>query len=106
MLNLIGLQSCGFPLPTIYFIIFHDFGKFVLLNYNCFSMYFFSLFLRSEVNLLLNVVHKNILYMAGFFSYACLSICLVLIDVCSAAMRDGNMFLYPVFTGFFSGKQF
>ena len=25
MLNLIGLESCGFPLPTISFIIFHDF---------------------------------------------------------------------------------
>ena len=54
MLNLIGLESCGFRLPTISFIIFHDFGKFVLLNSNCSSMYSFSLFLRSEVNLLLS----------------------------------------------------
>ena len=67
MLNLIGLESCGFPLPTISFIIFHDFGKFVLLNSNCSSMYSFSLFLRSEVNLLLNVVHSSLLSMVGFF---------------------------------------
>ena len=66
MLNLIGLDSCGFPLPTISFIIFHDFGKFVLLNYNCSSMYSFSLFLRSEVNLLL-YVHCSPLSMVGFF---------------------------------------
>ena len=71
MLNLIGLESCGFPLPTISFIIFHDFGKFVLLNSNCSSMYSFSLFLRSEVNLLLNVVHSSLLSMVGFFPYAC-----------------------------------
>ena len=48
-----------FPLPTISFIIFHDFAKFVLLNSNCSSMYSFSLFLRSEVNISLNVVHSK-----------------------------------------------
>ena len=105
MLNIIGLESCGFPLPTISFIIFHDFVKFVLLNSNCSSMYSFSLFLRSEVNLLLNVVHSSLLSMVGFFSYACFRICLVLIDFRSAAVRYGNLFLYQIFT-FFSGKQF
>ena len=66
MLNLIGLQSCGFPLPTIYFIVFHDFDRFVLLNSYCSSMYSFSLFLRSEVNLLLNVIHSSLLSMVEF----------------------------------------
>ena len=100
MLNLFGLDSCGFPLPTISFIIIHDFGKFVLLNYNCSSMYYFSLFLRIEVNLLLNVVHSCLLSMVGFFSYACLRICLVLIDFRSAAVRYSNLFLYPIFIVF------
>ena len=67
MLNLIGLESCGFPLPTISFIIFHDFGRFVLLSSNCSSMYSFSLFIRSDVNLLLNVVHSSLLSLEGFF---------------------------------------
>ena len=80
MLNLNGLESCGFPLPTISFIIFHDFCKFVWLNSNCSSIYSFSLFLRSEVNLLLEVVYSSLLSMVGFFSYACFRICLVLID--------------------------
>ena len=64
-------------------------------------MYSFSLFLRSEVNLLLNVVHSSLLSLEGFFSYACLRICLVLIDFRSAAVRYGNLFLYPIFTVFF-----
>ena len=67
MLNLIGLELCGFPLPTISFIIFHDFGRFVLLSSNCSSMYSVSLFLRGEVNLLLNVVHSSLLSLEGFF---------------------------------------
>ena len=106
MLNFIGLESCGFPLPTISFIIFHDFGKFVLLNYNCSSMYSISLFLRSEVNLFLNVVHSSLLSMVGLFSYTCFRIFLVLIDFHSVAVRYGNLFLYPFFSGFFSEKQF
>ena len=56
-------------------------------------MYSFSLFLESEVNSLLNVVHISLLSLVGFFSYACLRICLVLIDIRSAAVRYGNMFL-------------
>ena len=56
-------------------------------------MYSFSLFLKSEVNLLLNVVHFSLLSLVGFFSYACLRICLVLIDFRSAAVRYGNLFL-------------
>ena len=56
-------------------------------------MYSFSLSLKSEVNLLLNVVHISLLSLVGFFSYACLRICLVLIDFCSAAVRYGNLFL-------------
>ena len=65
MLNLIELESCGFPLPTISFIIYV--GRFVLLSSNCSSMYSFSLFLRSEVYLLLNVVHSSLLSLEGFF---------------------------------------
>ena len=105
MLNLIGLESCGFPLPTISFIGFHDFGKFVLLNSNCSSMYSFSRFLRSEVNILLNVVHISLLYMVGLFSYASFRICLVVIDFRSAGVRYSNLFLYPIFTGFFQGNS-
>ena len=67
MLNIIGLESYGFPLPIIYFIMFHDFGRFVLLSSNCSSMYSFSPFLRSEVNLLLNVVYSSLLPSEGFF---------------------------------------
>ena len=81
------------------------FGRFVLLSSNCSSLYSFSLFLRSEVNLLLNVAHSSLLSLEGFFSYACLRICLVLIDFRSAAVRYGNLFLYPIFTGFFQGNS-
>ena len=70
MLNLVGLESSCFPLPTISFIIFHDFGKFLLVNSNCSSMYSFSLFLGSEVNLLLNVVHSSLLSMDFFHIHA------------------------------------
>ena len=56
-------------------------------------MYSFSLFIKSEVNLLLNVVHISLLSLVGFFSYARLRICLVLIDFRSAAVRYGNLFL-------------
>ena len=39
-----------------------------LLSSNCSSMYSISLFLRSEVNLLLNVVHSSLLSLEGFSS--------------------------------------
>ena len=72
-------------------------------------MYSFSLFLRGEVNLLLNVVHTAVVVYyrwKDFFPYACLIICLVLIEFHSAAVRYGNLFLYPIFTGFFQGNSF
>ena len=68
-------------------------------------MYSFSLSLRSEVNLLLNVVHNSLLSLEGFFSYTYLRICLVLIDFRSAAVRYGNLFLYSIFT-FFQRNSF
>ena len=64
-------------------------------------MYSFSLFLRSEVNFLLNVVHSSLLSMVGFFPYACFRICLVLIDFRSAAVRYGNLFFISNFYSFF-----
>ena len=68
-------------------------------------MYSFSLFLRSEVNLFLNVVHSSLLSMVGYFSYTCFRIFLVLIDFRSAAVRYGNLFLYPVFLQFFFFRE-
>ena len=34
-------------------------------------MYLFSLFLKSEVNLLLNVINISLLYLVGFFFHMC-----------------------------------
>ena len=51
------------------------FGKSVLFNSNCSSIYSILRILRSEVNLLLNVVHNSLFSTVGLFWYTYFSMC-------------------------------